>query len=121
MEIIVPAICGLLGILVTKIFDLISERKKIKEDGKKELKEIREELKNLKYQLKIQEKDSLRTQLMVMIKDFPDETSDILRLAEYYFTTLGGNWVLTDIFSTWALENNVTTPTWFIKKESKND
>lgn len=116
MEIIIPAICGVLGILITKIFDLILERKKIKEGSRKELNEIKEQLNNLKDQLKLQEKDSLRTQLMVMIKDFPDETSDILRLAEYYFTTLGGNWVLTDIFSNWALKNNVTTPSWFTRK-----
>ena len=110
MEVIIPAICGVFGILITKIFDLISERKKIKENGKEELNEIKEQLNNLKDQLKAQEKDAIRTQLMVMIKDFPDETSDILRLAEYYFITLGANWVLTDIFSAWALENNVTTP-----------
>lgn len=116
MEVIIPAICGVFGILITKIFDLISDRKKAQEDSKKELTEINNELKGLKNQLKLQEKDALRTQLMVMIKDFPDETSDILRLAEHYFTKLGGNWVLTDIFSTWADENGVVTPSWFTKK-----
>lgn len=116
MEIMVPAICGVLGILITKIFDLISERKKTNEESKKELLEIKKEIENINSRLKLQEKDELRTQLMVMIKDYPKETSDILRLAQHYFCTLQGNWVLTDIFSTWANENKVSIPSWFTKK-----
>ena len=59
------------------------------------------------------EKDALRTQLMVLIKDFPDERTDILRLAETYFDKLGGNWILTDIFARWCDEYDVQLPSWF--------
>ena len=45
----------------------------------------------IKAAVKLNEKDNLRTQLMVMIKDYPYETSDILRLGEHYFKDLNGN------------------------------
>ena len=61
----------------------------------------------------VSEKDALRTQLMVLIKDFPDERTDILRLSETYFSKLGGNWILTDIFVRWCRENGVEVPTWY--------
>ena len=61
----------------------------------------------------VSEKDALRTQLMVLIKDFPDERTDILRLSETYFSKLGGNWILTDIFVRWCRENGVEVPKWY--------
>lgn len=59
------------------------------------------------------EKDALRTQLMVLIKDYPDEKTDILRLGETYFSKLGGNWILTDIFAKWCEESGTQLPPWF--------
>lgn len=59
------------------------------------------------------EKDALRTQLMVLIKDYPDEKTDILRLGETYFSKLGGNWILTDIFAKWCKDSGTQLPPWF--------
>lgn len=59
------------------------------------------------------EKDALRTQLMVLIKDYPDAKTDILRLGETYFSKLGGNWILTDIFAKWCEESGTQLPPWF--------
>ena len=120
MEIIIPAICGLLGILCTKIFDLISERKKVNNETKQELNKIHKELSDLKEQALLTEKDNLRTQLMVMIKDFPSERTDILRLGQHYFNDLHGNWVLTDLFRKWIDESNVQLPTW-LPEDKKDD
>lgn len=61
----------------------------------------------------LSEKDALRTQLMVLIKDYPDEKTDILRLGETYFSKLGGNWILTDIFAKWCEESGTQLPPWF--------
>ncbi|MBO7733987.1 MAG: hypothetical protein J6S67_15590 [Methanobrevibacter sp.] len=112
MEVIIPAICGVFGILITKIFDLISDRKKTTNETTKQFKLINDQITEIKSQIKLQEKDELRTQIMVMISDYPDETTDILRLSEHYFKNLKGNWVLTDIFKKWAVEKNVSIPVW---------
>lgn len=61
----------------------------------------------------LSEKDALRTQLMVLIKDYPDEKTDILRLGETYFSKLGGNWILTDIFAKWCKDSGTQLPPWF--------
>ena len=97
---------GALSALISGIFGLIQARKS-------RAKEIEDELKVVKAKLDIAEKDALRTQLMVMIKDFPTEKTDILRLAEYYFDTLDGNWVMSDIFRTWCKTSGTETPSWF--------
>ena len=120
MEIIIPAVCGLLGILCTKIFDLVSERKKVSNETKQELSNIHSQLEELKAQAQLTEKDNLRTQLMVMIKDFPSEKTDILRLGQHYFNDLHGNWVLTDLYRKWVVEENVQLPTW-LPEEKKDE
>lgn len=121
MDILIAIIgSGTLGILITKIFDLISERNKLKEKQKEDQENVHKELAEIKAAVKLNEKDNLRTQLMVMIKDYPYETTDILRLGEHYFKDLNGNWVLTDIFGSWAAGQGVIVPTWF-PKEEKNE
>lgn len=112
MEVIIPAVCGVFGILITKIFDLISDRRKVKNETDQKFNSIKNEITEIKSQIKLQEKDELRTQIMVMISDYPDETTDILRLSEHYFKNLKGNWVLTDIFKKWAVEKNISIPIW---------
>lgn len=122
MDIVIAIIgSGTLGILITKIFDLISERNKLKEKQREDQENVHKELAEIKAAVKLNEKDNLRTQLMVMIKDYPYETSDILRLGEHYFKDLNGNWVLTDIFGSWAAGQGVIVPTWFPREEKKNE
>ena len=122
MDILIAVIgSGSLGILITKIFDLISERNKLKAKQKEDLEKVHKELSDIKAAVKLNEKDNLRTQLMVMIKDYPYETTDILRLGEHYFKVLNGNWVLTDIFGSWAAGQGVILPNWFPGEEKKNE
>lgn len=108
MEPIIVAILGsgALSALISGVFGLIQARKNRQ-------KEIEEEIHAMRKQLDLYEKDNLRTQLLLLIKDFPDETTDILRMAQHYFNDLGGNWVLTDIFATWARERGIAIPAWF--------
>lgn len=63
------------------------------------------------------EKDGLRTQLLLMILFRPQEQTEILKVAEYYFGTLKGNWYMTSIFNKWLEENEVAKPEWFNKGE----
>lgn len=97
---------GALSALVSGIFGLVQARKSRQ-------KEIEEELKAVKEKLDIAEKDALRTQLMVMIKLYPSEKTDILRLAEHYFVKLDGNWVMTNIFREWCEATDTKIPGWF--------
>lgn len=121
MDILIAVIgSGTLGILITKIFDLISERNKLKAKQKEDQEKLQNELSEIKAAVKLNEKDNIRTQLMVMIKDYPYETNDILRLGEHYFKDLKGNWVLTDIFGSWATGHGVIVP-WFPEVEKKNE
>ena len=97
---------GALSALISGIFGMIQARRSKQA-------EIEQELKEVKEKLDIAEKDALRTQLMVMIKDYPHETTDILRLAEYYFKKLEGNWVMSNIFREWCEATNTKIPKWF--------
>ena len=67
----------------------------------------------LKNQLLKLEKDSCRTQMLVMLSDYPDEKNEIMTLAEHYFKDLQGNWYMTTIFNNWLKKNNIVSPAWF--------
>ena len=59
------------------------------------------------------EKDSVRMQLLFLINQMPEEHSEIMTLAEYYFGTLKGNWYLSSLFNKWTQKEKLETPTWF--------
>lgn len=122
MEVVIAIIgSGTLGVLITKIFDLISERNRLKIKQKEEQERLQKELEEIKSAVKLNEKDNLRTQLLVLIKNYPYHTSDIIRLGEHYFKDLDGNWVLTDIFAGWAAGQGVVVPDWFPKDDDVKD
>lgn len=62
------------------------------------------------------EKDGIRTQLLFMILIRPEEQSEILKVAEYYFVKLKGNWYMTGFFKKWCDERGLE-PEWFDDKE----
>lgn len=108
METIFVAIIGsgALSALISGIFNLVQSRNS-------RVKAMEKDIQTIKEQLATAEKDTLRTQLMLMIKDYPDENTDILRLGEHYFKNLKGNWVMTDIFRKWCEDQHITPPSWF--------
>lgn len=61
------------------------------------------------------ERDGLRTQLLLLILMRPNEQTEILKIAEYYFDTLKGDWYMTSIFNKWLEDNKVASPEWFEK------
>lgn len=61
------------------------------------------------------EKDNLRTQLLVMMNMMPNNTQEILTLAERYFGQLKGDWFYSSLFAKWLKDNNIEQPIWFDK------
>ena len=91
-------------------FKFLIERhdKKVEKAEDKEKEHIQGTLKKL-------EKDGLRTQLLLLILMKPEETSEILTLAQHYFVDLKGNWYMTSIFNKWLEEHEIAEPEWFNK------
>lgn len=61
-----------------------------------------EKLDTISSQISGLEMDSARSQLLVLMSDYPDNESEILKVADYYFNNLKGDWYITDLFSKWA-------------------
>lgn len=76
--------------------------------------------KAMKDKFKLLEKDTLRTQLLLLILEKPNEVQEILTIAEHYFKDLKGNWYMTSIFHKWCKEHNVEKPTWFNAPEEES-
>lgn len=114
MEPIIIAIIssGLLSVIITECFGILKAKRSKKDGVESKLSALIEEQKDIRTLIKQQEKDSLRTELKLMISDFPEEESDILRLAEHYFVKLGGNWTMANIFSRWCKKRGIDLPPW---------
>ena len=72
--------------------------------------------KNVKGKLTILEKDVLRTQLLLLILMKPEESQEIMTVAEHYFKDLHGDWYMTSIFNKWLKSSNIAEPDWFNKE-----
>lgn len=78
-----------------------------KRDGKADsLKRIETNLDSLK-------RDNLRTQLLMMMSDYPDQEQEIYRLAERYFVEMDGNWYMSSVFNRYLTERNLPKPDWY--------
>lgn len=80
-------------------------------DDKKNSKE------NIKEKLSTLEKDTLRTQMLLLILMKPEEKKEILTIGEHYFKTLKGDWYMTSIFNKWLKASDIAEPEWFEKDE----
>lgn len=74
---------------------------------------------NVKEKLATLEKDTLRTQMLLLILMKPEEEQEILTIGEHYFKELKGNWYMTSIFNKWLKDTNTAEPEWFEKDEGK--
>lgn len=83
------------------------------------LSQIMQAIEGLRKQMKKQECDNCRTQLLLLISDYPHERQEILTLARHYFDDLKGNWYASSIFRSWLKENNIPEPYWLGKKDKK--
>ena len=48
------------------------------------------------------ELNATRSQLLTLMSDYPDNESEILKVADYYFNELDGDWYMTELFTKWA-------------------
>lgn len=107
MELVIAIVgSGALSALIAGIFNLVVNRR-----GR--IAAIEEKLDTIAGQLANTEKDELRTQLLLMISDYPIEQQEILKLAEHYFKDLEGNWYASTLFQKWLDQNHVVCPQWF--------
>lgn len=104
---------GALSALISGIFQLINNRKGKFAAIEKRLGDIDERLNIIEQKQKISEKDELRTQLLLLLADYSHDTSEIMKIAEHYFSDLEGNWYCTSLFNTWLEDNMIAKPEWF--------
>lgn len=76
--------------------------------------------KGLKKQLRKLEKDGCRTQLLLLMSDYPEERQEILTLAQYYFQELKGNFYLDNLFLQWLDRHHLKRPSWFRPRHELN-
>jgi len=107
-------IWGLIGIifgsnaLFAFVQFLISrhDKKKDEKDG------IRKDIKDLKKSAAFSEKDSCRTQLLLLIADYPAQKEEIMTIAQHYFQDLHANWYMTSLFHAWCKAYHIEIPAW---------
>lgn len=102
--------CGLLNVIATAIINALNNRK-----GR--LKVLEDKIDKICKETEKAEKDALRTQLLLMISDFPSNVEGIMTLGQRYFGELHGDWFATSIFNTWLEQSGTARPEWF-KKEA---
>lgn len=100
---------GALSAIIAGFFNVFINRK-----GR--LKQIEDKIDHLQEENHKSEKDALRTQLLLMLSDYPTEKAEILRLAQRYFGELHANWYMTPLFNKWLEEYQVAKPEWFNSK-----
>lgn len=72
---------------------------------------------NTNSKLNKNEKDNVRTQLLVLMSDYPERLDEIMIAAHHYFVDLKANWYLTAIFKDWLKEKGIEIPDWLGKEE----
>ena len=69
--------------------------------------------KGLEKQLRKLEKDVLRTQLLLLMKEYDQrDENELLTLAEHYFGDLKGNWYMTPKFNRFITDKKISKPEW---------
>lgn len=112
---ILVALLGSSGLVggIFSVINTILSRKAAKSDKQKE---IEAKLNELDKRSIKNEHDAVRLQMLVLFADYPDDTQEILRVAEHYFSEIKGNWYMTSIFNKWLESKDIAKPEWF-----KND
>lgn len=57
--------------------------------------------------------DVTRLQLLILIKDYPEEEHKIMQTAQRYFVEQGGNWWTGSMFSEYCKSRDIEIPKWF--------
>lgn len=66
-----------------------------------------EKLDNISSQMQDLKLDTTRSQLLTLMKNYPDNEEEIMKVARYYFKELNGDWYMTSLFIKWGEENGI--------------
>jgi len=97
------------GALFTFIQFLISRHDK----KNSELVGISDRLDSIDKKMEKSERDSCRSQMLILMSDYPEEKAELMRLAEHYFKDLNGDWYMTDLFCKHLIDHKMEKPPWF--------
>ena len=107
---------GVLSTLITVLFQVWQTKQSRKTGLESKVDKLTGDIAEINKAQKKAEGDIIRVELKLMISDFPDEESDILRLAEHYFKDLHGNWVMATTFTAWLESRGLPSPSWYDKE-----
>ncbi len=66
-----------------------------------------ERLDTLSAQMSELKLDTTRNQLLTLMKNYPDNEEEIMKVAKYYFKDLDGDWYMTSLFIEWGEEKGI--------------
>lgn len=61
------------------------------------------------------DRSTTRTQMLLLMKEYPGKEEELMKVAEHYFKDLEGNWYMSSLFNEWLQSENHATPSWFKK------
>lgn len=70
-------------------------------------KDVNDKLDTIITKVDTAEQNATRSQLLTLMSDYPDNESEILKVAQYYFHDLKGDWYMTSLFTKWADERGI--------------
>lgn len=116
----IVSICSGASVIIALVLTLVKPiREKITHAKERDTKiqglfnELKADMQKIMHRQNISEKDELRTQLLLLMADYPDEMAEIMKLAEHYFGDLKGNWYCSILFSRFLEEKGIAKPEWF--------
>ena len=114
---IASCIAGSAGL--TGLIQYLIARKDKKKD---QLDEIKARLAGIEKRQRTEERDTCRNQMMMLMKLFPDDIPELLKVAQHYFVDLHGNWYMTTLFRKYLEKHEIDSPPdWFINVKTGDD
>lgn len=77
---------------------------------------VNEKLDDVAGQMEDIKMDAVRTQLLTLMSNYPENKSEILKVADKYFNEMHGDWYMTELFEQWANAHEVDAKTLINKK-----
>lgn len=109
-EVVIAIISGVLTGAVFSFIQFMIQRKDQKnndiEDIKKAIDDLRDEMMDIRQ-------GNARSELLLLLNDYPDNEGEVLKQAEKYFVQLKGDFYMTSLFTKWLSLNHITIPGWF--------
>lgn len=68
---------------------------------------VNKKLDDISSQVQDLKLDTTRNELLTLIKGYPDNEEEILKVGKHYFRDLNGDWYMTSLFTRWAANHNI--------------